>query len=155
MNKNIDVFVISLASPILVGIYENNILINTLSNEGKTSEVLPSIFENILKEYTVNNIIYVNGPGSYMAIKVAYIFLKTICIAKQIKFYACSGFEVNENSPIKALGKKYFVEDKNKNISMRLLDKDEKLNSFELPTSLEFFKYSSETLPNYQLPAVV
>ena len=153
--KQIDIFVISLASPILVGIYENNALIDTISNEGKTSEVLPEIFEDILKKYTIKNIIYVNGPGSYMAIKVAYIFLKTICITKHTNFYACSGFEVNKNSPIKALGKKYFVQDENKNITMRVLNEDEKLSDFVLPNIININHYKKETLPNYQLPAVV
>ena len=40
-----------------------------------------------------------------MAIKVAYIFLKTISITRSIDLYACEGFEFNQNSPIKALGK--------------------------------------------------
>ena len=84
--NNIDIFVISLASPILVGVYENNTLTNTISKDGKTSEVLPEIFEQILKEYTINNIIYVNGPGSYMAIKVAYIFFKNYMYYKTYKF---------------------------------------------------------------------
>ena len=153
--KNIDVFVISLASPILIGIYENNTLIDTLSLEGKTSEVLPDIFKNILKQYKINNIIYVNGPGSYMAIKVAYIFLKTICIINKIEFLACSGFDVNSNSPIKALGKKYFVQDTNKEIFMRVLNEDEILNDFLLPKNINISNYSKDTLPNYQLPAVV
>ena len=41
-----------------------------------------------------------------MAIKVAYLFLKTISISKNIELESCSGFEFNKNSPIKALGKK-------------------------------------------------
>ena len=153
--KNIDIFVISLASPILIGIYENNILIDTLSLEGKTSEVLPEIFKNILKKYKINSIIYVNGPGSYMAIKVAYIFLKTISITNDTAFYSCSGFEVNGNSPIKALGKKYFVQDSKANISMRLLEENETLDNFALPKTININNYSNKTLPNYQLPAVI
>ena len=155
MSKNIDLFVISLAKPILIGIYENNTLIKTISKDGMTSDILPLIIEDILKEYNINNIIYVNGPGSYMAIKIAYIFLKTICITKQCDFYACSGFELNNNSPIKALGKKYFVQDENENISIRVLNEDEILEDFSLPNKLDLSLYSRKTLPNYQLPAVV
>jgi tRNA A37 threonylcarbamoyladenosine modification protein TsaB len=150
-----NIFVISIANPILVGIYEDNILVNTISHEGKTSDILPKIFNNILKKYMICNIIYVNGPGSYMAIKVAYIFLKTLCITKDIKFYACSGFEVNNNSPIKALSKKYFIREKNNNITMRILENDEILNDFKLPQNIDINNYTKDTLPNYQLPAVV
>ena len=82
-------------------------------------------------------------------------FLKTICITKHINFYSCSGFKLNQNSPIKALGKKYFIQDENKNISMRLLEDNEKLTDFTLPNKIDINNYSKETLPNYQLPAVI
>lgn len=153
--EKIDIFVIPLSSPILVGIYKNNTLISTIKKEGKTSEVLPLIFEELLNKYKINNIIYVNGPGSYMAIKVAYIFLKTISISKKINFLSVSGFELNNNSPIKALGKRYFIQDENKNISMRFLKENETLNDFILVKNLNISEYTKETLPNYQLPAVV
>jgi tRNA A37 threonylcarbamoyladenosine modification protein TsaB len=155
MSKSIDIFVISLANPILIGIYENNILIETIIKDIKTSEALPQAFEAILQKYTIQNIIYVNGPGSYMAIKVAYIFLKTLCITKKINFYACSGFKVNGNSPIKALGKKYFVQDYEENITMRVLEEGEVLKDFKLPKIINLSLYSKDTLPNYQLPAVI
>ena len=153
--KQVDVFVIALASPILIGLYENNKLITTLSKDGKTSEVLPEITKDILKDYNIQNIIYVNGPGSYMAIKVSYIFLKTICIINNINFYACSGFEVNDNSPIKALGKKYFVQDVKKEVYMRVLNEGETLNNFKLPPEISLKNYSTDTLPKYNLPAVI
>jgi len=153
--KKVSVFVIALASPILVGIYEDNKLTLTLSNEGKTSEVLPSITKDILNTYDIQNIIYVNGPGSYMAIKVSYIFLKTICITNKINFYACSGFDVNNKSPIKALGKKFFVQDEKKEVYMRVLNENEILNDFKLPVEINIDNYSTHTLPNYNLPAVV
>ncbi|XPV82154.1 MAG: hypothetical protein ACNI22_16645 [Halarcobacter sp.] len=61
--------------------------------EGMTSDVLPLVtFEKIINEYEINRINYVNTPGSYMAIKVAYVFLKTIAIVKNIELMACSGF---------------------------------------------------------------
>jgi len=89
-----------------------------------------------------------------MAIKVAYIFLKTFTQIKEIPFYACSGFELNQNSPIKALGKKYFYQKTDKSIDMRFLEEDEVLNPFELPKTLDKNIFSKDTLPNYQLPAV-
>jgi len=89
-----------------------------------------------------------------MAIKVAYIFLKTFTQIKKIPFYACSGFELNENSPIKALGKKYFFQKENKTIDMRFLEEDEILQEFKLPESIDKTLFSTDTLPNYQLPVV-
>lgn len=149
----IEVLVISISKPLLIGIYENKKLIKEYKLEGKTSDLLPSLFSNILKEFDINRINYVNSPGSYMAIKVAYIFLKTISISKKIEFMACNGFEFNENSPIKALGKKYFIQDKN-SIKVDFLEKNDILRDFKLPNSIDRINFNKQTLPIYNLPAV-
>jgi len=137
----------------LVGIYKNKKLIKKYENDGVTSDVLPLIFENILNEYKINRIYYVNTPGSYMAIKVAYVFLKTLSITKNIELKSCSGFEFNGNSPIKALGKKYFINDEN-GIKVDFLDNKSTMSDFKLPDLLENINFSDETLPIYNLPAV-
>jgi len=153
----IEILVISISKPLLIGIYENKKLIKSYEDDGKTSDVLPVVFEKILKEFNLTRIFYVNTPGSYMAIKVAYVFLKTISITKNIDFRACSGFEFNQNSPIKALGKKYFINDltkKEDNVKVDFLDNNTKIHDFELPNVLENINFSTETLPIYNLPAV-
>jgi len=138
----------------LIGIYKNNKLFKTIEKEGKTSDTLPLVFEDLLKDITIDEIYFVNGPGSYMAIKVAYIFLKTFSQIKNIPFFACSGFEVNHNSPIKALGKKYFVLDKNGIIKLETINLNTKVDNFYLPNNLDSIKFSNNTLPNYHLPSV-
>ncbi|NVJ52143.1 MAG: hypothetical protein HWD90_00520 [Campylobacteraceae bacterium] len=148
-----EVLVISISNPLLIGIYEDKELIKELNIEGLTSDVLPITFEKIINEYEISRINYVNTPGSYMAIKVAYVFLKTLTITKNIELRACSGFEFNENSPIKALGKKYFI-NSNEGIKVDFLDKDTKIADFKLPKQLESITFSEETLPIYNLPAV-
>lgn len=152
----IDVFVISIANPILVGLYQDNKLIKTFDKEGKTSDVLPTIFDEILKNYEINRIFYVNSPGSYMAIKVSYIFLKTISITENLAFFATNGFYFNNNSPIKALGKKYFINklDDNNEIVIEFINDNEKLEEFKLPKVLDEKIFSKKTLPIYNLPAV-
>ena len=149
----VEILVITISNPLLIGIYENKKLIKEHRLDGKTSDLLPSLFEEFLKEYDIKKIIYVNSPGSFMAIKVAYIFLKTISITRSIDLYACEGFEFNQNSPIKALGKKYFIKDK-KNIKVDFLEKDCIIHDFELPISIEKCNFNEETLPIYNLPAV-
>ncbi len=149
----IQCLVISIANPILIGIYEDYEIIQTIELEGKTTEVLPLVFDEILKKYIVDEIFYVNGPGSYMAIKVAYVFLKSISIIKNISLKACDGFEFNKNSPIKALGKRYFVKNDDK-IEIQSVDSLIILNKFELPIKLDKKLFSDDSLPNYQLPAV-
>lgn len=143
----------SIATPMQVGVYFEDVLIEQYIIEGKTSDVLPLVFEKILEKYTLQTIVYVNGPGSYMAIKVAYIFLKTLSITKQIEFKACSGFVLNENSPIKALGKKYFF-NRNGKIDIDECDISTIKKDFKLPNDLSLIEVSDDTLPNYNLPAV-
>lgn len=154
--SSVKIIVISIAQPILIGIYEGDVLIKTISQEGKTSDVLPSLFSEILENYNVKEIFYVSGPGSYMAIKIAYIFLKTISIMHKIKLYALSGFDFNNNSPIKALGKKYFfreIIDLEENITIKFLENN-KVEDFFLPANIKNIKFSENTLPEYNLPAV-
>ena len=152
----LDVLVISISNPILVGIYKDNTLVKTYDNEGKTSDILPIIFDEIFKNYEINRIFYVNSPGSYMAIKVSYVFLKTISITKKLEFFAANGFHFNNNSPIKALGKKYFINKLNENneITIDFITDNEKLEEFKLPEVLNENIFSKETLPIYNLPAV-
>ncbi len=147
-------FVISIANPILIGLYKDGNLEKTIESVGKTSDILPHIVDDILKEHTLNEIIYVNGPGSYMSIKIAYLFLKTLSITLGSEFLAISGFALNENSPIKALGKKYFYQEDNGEIQMRFLEENELLIPFSLPNKIDYQKCTTDTLPNYQLPAV-
>ena len=154
--SNITILVISIAHPILIGVYKNDELIKTISQEGKTSDILPSLFEEILLVYDVEKICYVNGPGSYMAIKIAYIFLKTISLVNKIELYAVSGFDLNNNSPIKALGKKYFFRknpDNKDEITIELLE-DNRIEKFLLPQTLNNIKFDKNVLPKYNLPAV-
>lgn len=149
----IEVLVITISNPLLIGIYEDKKLIKEYKLDGKTSDLLPSLFDKLLNEYEINRIIYVNSPGSFMAIKVAYIFLKTISISKNIELVAAEGFLFNDNSPIKALGKKYFIKDENK-IKVDFLEKDCIIRDFKLPMCIEKYNFNKETLPIYNLPAV-
>ncbi|CAM3840813.1 hypothetical protein [Arcobacter cloacae] len=149
----IEVLVITISNPLLIGVYEKKKLIKEFKLDGKTSDLLPELFKDLLKDYDINKIIYVNSPGSFMAIKVAYLFLKTICITKNIELNAIDGFEFNENSPIKALGKKYFIKIDNE-IKVDFLEKDSIICDFKLPMCIEKYNFNKETLPIYNLPAV-
>ena len=149
----IEVLVITISNPLLVGIYENKNLIKEIQLDGLTSDKLPLLFKDLLKEFNIKSIAYVNTPGSFMSIKIAYIFLKTICQIKNIDFLAIDGFTFNQNSPIKALGKKYFIND-NGLVKVDFLQNVCKIQDFKLPKSVENIKFYKDTLPIYNLPAV-
>lgn len=88
-----------------------------------------------------------------MAIKVSYVFLKSFSIAKDIDFKAVDGFYFNNNSPIKALGKTYFIKEGNNIILDTILPKKEE-GEFFLPTILNDKDFTQENLPLYILPAI-
>lgn len=154
LNLNIRILVISISNPILVGIYTDEILSETIIKNGKSSEILPLIFPNLLNRFEIKEILYVNGPGSFMAIKVAYIFLKTLSITKNINLKAVDGFTFNQNSPIKALAKKYFFKTEDNHIYLDFLNENIVINDFQLPQILDKNIGNIDNLPLYHLPAV-
>lgn len=145
----VEILVCSLDNPLLVGIYKQNVLIKQFQSQSHTSEALIEIFDEILQNYDIKTIIYANGPGSFMGIKVAFVILKTISIVKNCDFKAISGFELNDFSPIKA----------NKNLSFIYENGEVKLSkiqpkNFKLPQNLSNLNFISDTLPNYILSAI-
>jgi tRNA A37 threonylcarbamoyladenosine modification protein TsaB len=147
-----DIVVIAISSPILVGLYLEDKLIERISREGMCSEVLLPVLKDLINQYEINSIIYARGPGSYMAIKIAYITLKTIEITRGIRLKGCNAFLFNDNNPIKAMGNLYFVKEKETIITIKL---DEVKNrNFTLPQSIEKLNIDDDTTPLYLLPAV-
>jgi len=151
--KKIDILVISLTAPLKIGIYENGNLIEEFESFEKTSEVLPLFFENILKtkKYEINELYYNKGPGSFMAIKITYIFLKSFSILNGFKLKATLGFNLNGNCPISAMRDFYFIQ-KDKEIIIEQLEK--KVFAFTLPQELDYQLFEDNSLPYYKLPVV-
>ena len=148
----VDVVCITLTSPIKIGIYKDNRLLEVIESMEKSSDILPLIFKDILLKYNISKIFYANGPGSFMAIKVAYIFLKSISILKKIPLFATDAFYFNENIPIKAIGKLYFVKI-DQEIKTQKLEIAPQVD-FTLPDVLEYKEFSTNTAPLYMIGAV-
>jgi tRNA A37 threonylcarbamoyladenosine modification protein TsaB len=152
MHKKVDVLAITLTSPIMIGIYEDQKLIETIESKEKSSDVLPVLFKEILQKYDVQKLFYANGPGSFMAIKVAYIFLKSISIIKKIPLFATDAFYFNANQPIKAIAKLYFVKIASEIKTQKLERVPE--TAFALPDVLHYDEFSTNTAPLYMIGAV-
>lgn len=149
----IEILVITISNPLLIGIYKDKELIEKIELDGLTSDKLPFLFKDLGEKFDIKSISYVNTPGSFMSIKIAYIFLKTLCQIKNIEFLAIDGFTFNQNSPIKALGKKYFIKESD-SIKVDFLPEFCKIQDFKLPNSIKNIEFSKNTLPIYNLPAV-
>ena len=132
--------------------YEDDILIKTFSSDLKTSEILLPLITDTFNEYDISEIIYTRGPGSYMAIKLTYIMLKTIEIMRDIKCVGCSGFALNDNQPIKAIGNLYFIKEK-ETIMTKKFEQPVSV-VFALPQSIQDLEIDEESTPEYILPAV-
>jgi tRNA A37 threonylcarbamoyladenosine modification protein TsaB len=150
--RDVDLVFITLSSPIQIGIYENKKLIETVSTQEKSSEILPKLYTDMSSRYKIQNLFYANGPGSFMAIKIAYIFLKSISILKNIPLFATDAFYFNNNEPIKAIGKLFFVR-----ISSEI--KTQKLEivpeaNFKLPDVLDYSEFSTRHSPLYSIGSV-
>jgi len=135
-----------------IGFYKNNALLNTKEYSGLTSDILLPTLETILKQNNITKIIYTNKPGSHMATKITYVLLKTLNNIKDIPIYAISGFELNNNKPIKALGKLYFIKEK-ENIITKRFDQEPN-SSFSMPKSLNELSASNQIEPQYEIAAV-
>ena len=123
-----------------------------MSSEKKTSEILLPLLNQCMDEYDIENIIYTRGPGSYMAIKLTYIMLKTIEITRGIPCFGCSGFTLNDGQPIKAVGNLYFIKEKETIITKKY---EQPVNAkFTLPQSIHDLELDEESTPEYVLPAV-
>ncbi|ASM39478.1 glycoprotease [Campylobacter sputorum] len=128
----------------MVGIYENGNLIDYFKSDKKCGDCLPEILQLALKKFDITHIIYTNGPGSFMGIKLSYIILKTFCIIKGIKFSAISGFDVSNNGVIRANKNMSFILQNGK-INMQKIQS----GGFFLPKKLKDVKIYDDTLPNY------
>lgn len=150
--SDVDVVVIALTSPFLVGVYQNGKLVQSYSSSEKISEALAPIFDEILSRYNIRSVYFTKGPGSFMAIKLVYIFLKTVQIATGVKLYGCEGFVFNGGAPIKAVGNLYYVKE-NGTIVTKKLESDVAPN-FALPKELHTLSCDEDISPVYVLPAV-
>jgi tRNA A37 threonylcarbamoyladenosine modification protein TsaB len=142
----------TLSSPLQIGVYVDNEQIEIIISSDQTSDALPPLIHDLLQRFPIDTIAYVNGPGSYMAVKVAYMLLKSIAIVQGIKLVASDGFAFSNQKMIKAIGKQYFFKEKG-DIVTKKLEQHETI-TFSLPKAYDEVIFHDEITPLYILPAV-
>ncbi len=147
-----ELLVIGVTSPLLVGVYLDSRLVQRYEEQEKASRALPAILHDVRYRYDLKAIYYARGPGSFMAIKVAYVMAKTFSIALNIPLLATDAFDFNGNRPIKAVGRSCFVKKENKIVITHQCPDEEA--RFDLPETLDRERFSTESEPLYILPAV-
>ena len=147
-----EIVIVSISSPLLIGVYKDGILVDNIKSKEKTSDILLKLLMNIADKYEYTRVIYTSGPGSYMAIKLTYITLRSLEILTDIEIDGCDAFNFNSENPIKALGKLYFIKEKDTIITKKF---DEAVEQrFELPSMLSEVTILDDNKPLYILPAV-
>ena len=87
-----------------------------------------------------------------MAIKLTYITLRTLEIIRGIEIDGCDALSLDSETPIKAMGKLYFIKEKDTIITKKF---DEAVEQrFELPSMLSEVTILDDNKPAYILPAV-
>lgn len=156
--KRYNLLLISVDSPIMLGIYDNQTLTHSFIKEGKFSETLPFVFSNILRDIGDFDIYYANGPGNFSAIKLTHIFLQSLVIAQngikphKINLFCADSFHFSPSKFINAYGKIHFFKQNGKICTTTLESKRQ--NAFILPKALDFSIFSTQCKPLYILPAV-
>jgi len=142
----------AIASPIEVGLYKEGRIVEKKSYSGLASDTLLPLVEKLLN-FGVERFIYTSGPGSHMSIKICYTLLKSVEVIKGIPFDAVNAFDLNGGKPIKALGKLYFVKEKENIITKKFQEHQE--SSFCMPESLAQLKILESNEPSYHIDAVM
>ncbi len=133
----------------MIGIYQDDKLVKSIESEEKTSEFVPKILKILLKEFSFDELIYANGPGSYMGIKISYVSLRTLSIVKNIPLFAISAFELNNNQPIAAHKNMCFVKKEDE-----IILEENTAGEFFLPPNLSKLNKKDDNLPFYFLSAI-
>lgn len=163
MQNEYSLLLISVDSPVLLGVYKDENLIDSTEMAGKFSEILPCLFDGVFKGELLNKdfkgdssgiskIFYTNGPGNFSAIKMTHIFLQTIKIARNIPLFCTDAFAFSQNEFINAYGKIHFYKQNGEILTTPLSQKLP--NSFALPTTINPHIFSNKCEPLYILPAV-
>ena len=151
--KTFSLLINPIASPLRFALYDpEGRWTESWEVEGYVSDHLIGELDRTLSVRQIGKILYVNGPGSYMGIKLTYITLRTLELLRGIPFEGVSAFSLNGNRPLKAMGKLYFVKEKETIITRKF---DETIpQEFRIPEHLSAIEVARERAPDYRIPAV-
>ena len=151
-------------APTLVGVYDTNCnLVESHALAIPLSDGLVPLFVGFKnKGVEFKELYFVRGPGSFMALKLIYLFAKTLQITKNIALYATDAFYFNNNSPIKAYGNCYFIKEnmesqsaESPKISLQTYSGAiPPIAPFALPQVLDLEIFGTELNPLYIFPPI-
>lgn len=150
--KKVDIILLVIANPLLIGIYEKDNLIKSFTLDGKISDTLVDWYKGIKGSYDINSFIYTNSPGTFLSIKLTYLFLKTVCLIEGISIKAVDGFYFNENNPIKGIFSQQFVKKNGKIAIEKVQQANNTYSEFNLPIHIDKKDFCDDIEPIYIIP---
>ncbi|MDE5602359.1 MAG: hypothetical protein K2I71_00330 [Helicobacter sp.] len=151
--KEYNLLVFSTSKPLKIGVYDGQRFLESFQMQGQLSDCLLPLFAQVCDKYPkIQTLFFINGPGSFMALKLVYIFAKTLAITQGVEILAANGFEFNGDSPIRAYGKSYFVR-KNGQIFLESFEDSIEETEYTFPQILNKDCFSQSIKPLYLLPA--
>lgn len=147
---NAILLLLTISKSAVVTIYgENGSLQESQTLQGKLTDSLYAAVKDLESRYNITQVAYAKGPGSFMGLKLGYIFLQTYSSVKHIPFVAASSFifadEIHSN------GNRWFVKRGNE---IDLITKNSTINPIVAPTQIDLACFDGAVEPNYILPAV-
>lgn len=151
--EKISLILVAVVTPIKFGLYKNRELFKEIESNKKVSEAILEIFSEILKEYEIEAIYFAKGPGSFMALKLQYIFLKTLQITLNIPLKAVDSFYFFPQKIIFCTKNLAFIKHNEDIVTKKVTELGSK-NNIVLPRILIESDFSDDLEPFYLLPAV-
>ena len=147
-----ELLILSLGTPLLLGVYVNGELREEKRLEGKAGDLLPPAVEELDGRYRWKRILFARGPGSFMAVKIGYLFARTFAVARDLELAGTDAFAFNGGAPIKATGKMHYVKE-GEAIRMAALE-SAATAPFLLPQTLYDLPFDQPPTPLYVAPPV-
>ncbi|BDQ27786.1 hypothetical protein [Helicobacter heilmannii] len=145
--------------PTQVGVYAlDGRFLHAFNSNERTNTALIQIFEAMLKwlemrRLSIQALCYVRGPGSFMAMKLTHIFVHAWVLLNPTPLRSALGFAFNENSPIKAFGKSFYVYEGDQ-VVLKTFESPPPCQEMRLPPTLDPLLFSTTNEPLYFLPPV-
>ncbi|BCZ18814.1 Universal bacterial protein YeaZ [Helicobacter sp. NHP19-012] len=145
--------------PTQVGVYAlDGQFLHAFSSNERTNTALIQIFKILLKwlearHLNIQALYYVRGPGSFMAMKLTHIFVHAWVLLNPVPLHSALGFAFNENSPIKAFGKSFYVCEDDQ-VALKTFESPPACQEMRLPPTLDPLLFAADNEPLYFLPPV-
>ena len=151
--RNATLLLISAIKPFVLAVYdERNELIEQHASDQHLTTALYMITSEIDARYCVTKVAYIRGPGSFMGLKLGFVFMRSFALARGIDFTAADSFALTADRPVFSHKNRYFVKE-NGVISVQRFDQPQP-NFLIPPLALDTTIFNADTLPQYILGAI-